>query len=167
MNTVVAIPGLICAAVLCAGDIRRRRVSRRVVIGGIAAQLATQCGWGWLANAWMVPAAGLSGMLIAGLMQWILASVVPGSLGFGDVTCAMLLGTVLGPFGAIPFTIWWLVMGVIGLGALGWASRRAGAVLRRKSRSRRRRHHISIPFVPVMLAAAVITIVVSQCGLHW
>ncbi|KFJ02987.1 prepilin peptidase [Bifidobacterium subtile] len=147
MSYFAMLPSLLCGILLAIEDLRTRRVPRIWVAFG----MVTQCAafiiygashgrpWGFLA--------ALSYAVAAALLQWLLSSLRPGSLGFGDVTCAALVGQAVGWLGLMAFLSWWLLMGVVGLLWIGgWHVR---------SRFSHAPAPIRAPFVPVIVISGV------------
>lgn len=140
---------------LSATDIRSRRVPRAVVAAGLLVQclvfvaLGVSQGRPW----WFLTC--LAYALAAAMIQIALALVRPGALGFGDVTCSLLVGQAVGAFGLDAFLVWWLAMGA---GGLVWI--RCWTVWQTHMQTRDgdnpRRETRAAPFVPVIVGAGVI-----------
>lgn len=142
----MTLPGFIFTLYLAWTDIRTRLVPRSVILLGFLVQgltLVVYCLFGHsiapLATA-AVLCLGSTGI------QFFLALVRPGALGLGDVTATSLMAFTIGPLGWITTLVWWLLMGVFGLGSL--AVGRIG-----KDRCKRAD---TLAFVPVILVAAAI-----------
>ena len=80
------------------------------------------------------------------LLQLILALIKPGHLGFGDVTCTLLIGLGVGRFGITATACWWLFMGAIGLLLL---------VIQHG------RGKDSIPFAPAIVVSGWLTVILQ------
>lgn len=144
--TYLFIPTAVAGFVVTCTDIRTRRVPRTVIVGGSAAQLLCLVVWCVLYGQW--PSLAMSVVLGLGsaLVQLGLAMVRPGTLGFGDVTCTLMMGFAVGWFGLTAVLLWWMLMGLIGLIMLGLCKGRGGD---------------SIPFAPAIVLAAVIVVLLS------
>ncbi|KAE8130129.1 peptidase A24 [Bifidobacterium tibiigranuli] len=152
MSYFAMLPSLLCGTLLAAEDLRTRRVPRIWIAFG----MVTQCAvfviygashgrpWGFLV--------ALGYAAFAALLQWLLSVLRPGSLGFGDVTCAALVGQAVGWLGLMVFLSWWLLMGLIGLLWIGgWhICSRFG-----RGTSSARTPSIRAPFVPVIVISGV------------
>lgn len=115
MPYLALLPGLFCGLAVGVEDVRRRRVPRRWIAFGCAAQLIAALIWAMVANdLFVVPQAVLFAVLSA-LVQCALALITPGALGFGDVTCTLMIGLSVGMAGLGAVVLWWLGMGVLGL----------------------------------------------------
>ncbi|WP_163226851.1 hypothetical protein [Bifidobacterium choloepi] len=164
-------PSLLCGLAVAASDIRRRLVPRRWIAAGVACQLIvllvvaladTPAGTTETTAIGVAEgdASGVTGTILAtvlvpacwgvaaGLLQWMLALARPGALGFGDVTASAMCGVAVGVFGAVVFARWWLLMGLLGLACL--------ATWHRVARSP------GMPFVPVIVLSAVLSVVLSR-----
>ncbi|WP_243386935.1 prepilin peptidase [Bifidobacterium primatium] len=127
-------------------DIRTRRVPRPIVAAGSVVQLACVVAWCMWSGSW-TPLAGSLGFAVAcALVQLALALVRPGALGFGDVTCTLLMGLAVGCLGIETVAVWWLLMGLSGLAMLGIQRGRGGD---------------SIPFAPAIVFSAFAAIALS------
>ena len=133
------IPSAIAGIMIACTDIRTRRVPRMVVAVGSAAQLACIVAWCIWSGSWAPLAWSMGFALACTLVQLDLALVRPGALGFGDVTCTLLMGLAVGCLGVEAVAVWWLFMGLFGLAMLGIQRGRGGD---------------SIPFAPAIVAAA-------------
>ena len=80
------------------------------------------------------------------LIQFALALLVPRSLGFGDVTALIPMG--------LPVVVWWLAMGVAGI---TWIALWTRFDPQRTSPT----HAGKVPYVPVILAGAIVAVVVG------
>ncbi|MBW3088966.1 peptidase A24 [Bifidobacterium sp. 82T24] len=125
---------------------RTRRVPRIIVVVGSVLQLLAVVAWCLWSHSWM-PLVGSVGLAMASaLVQLALALVRPGALGFGDVTCTLLMGLAVGCLGVETVAMWWLFMGLFGLAMLG---------------IQRGRGRDSIPFAPAIVLAAFAAIALS------
>ena len=88
------------------------------------------------------------------LIQFALALLVPRSLGFGDVTALIPMGLSVGLFGLLPVVVWWLAMGVAGI---TWIALWTRFDPQRTSPA----HAGKVPYVPVILAGAIVAVVVG------
>lgn len=144
MHYLTLLPSLIAAAALSMIDARTRTVPRVVVACGALTQLAvfllvSPVPRG-LAKAGM--ATGLGGVCF--LIQLALCLAFPTAIGLGDATTAFLLGLAVGYAGGLSAVImWWFLMGILGLAALGIQQ------LRKRN---------SVPFVPIMSAEALLSV---------
>ncbi|MBW3091443.1 prepilin peptidase [Bifidobacterium sp. 82T10] len=115
MPYLAMLPSLLCGLAVGAEDVRRRRVPRAWIAAGCLAQLIADIVYGLAINAlFVVPQAVLFAM-VAAVLQCLLALAKPGALGFGDVTCALMMGLSVGLFGLDAMVVWWLAMGLMGL----------------------------------------------------
>lgn len=146
MSCLVLLPSLLCGVAVCVSDVRSRRVPRTWVAAGYAAQLLALLVWAVLANRLFDVMIAVVISLGAALLQLLLSLVVPGALGFGDVTATLMAGLAVGSAGWLAVLYWWLAMGALGLAAIG-LGRRFG--------------HRDVPFVPVIVLAAVIAVTLS------
>lgn len=163
---------------MSASDIRSRRVPLPWIGAGLVLQLATLAAWAWHGGNWTPPAMGIALGGLSALAQLLLATVRPGALGFGDVTTTALVGLAVGSLGPTATALWWLLMGLLGLMALGVAHAstriRADRPHRRRAPIRNHNgaqhdgeHHehmkkakgpdASVPFAPVILMAGVLS----------
>ena len=88
------------------------------------------------------------------LIQFALALLVPRSLGFGDVTALIPMGLSVGLFGLLPVVVWWLAMGVAGI---TWIALWTRFDPQRASPA----HAGKVPYVPVILAGAIVAVAVG------
>lgn len=162
MEYFAAAPSLLCGLLICWQDIRHRRVPRVLVLVGMLSQLAVSlCAWIYGAP-WQLVCLPLGFAVLAGAFQATLALVRPGTLGFGDVTCAALMGQFVGLWGWTAFILWWLLMGVLGLAWIGWWQRyRHARGQRHSSAARNELRPVQpvvmdlAPFAPVIVTAAI------------
>ncbi|RSX52488.1 peptidase A24 [Bifidobacterium callimiconis] len=99
--------------------------------------------WCAVAGRWSPLIIGLGLALGSAAVQLLLAMIRPGTLGFGDVTCTLMMGLAVGWFGVEAVLVWWLLMGTLGLLMLGIQQRRG---------------RDSIPFAPAIVLSAVIVV---------
>ncbi|MDF7663910.1 hypothetical protein PT282_04435 [Bifidobacterium sp. ESL0763] len=182
------VPGLVCGLALCVEDMARRRVPRSWVFAAMLAQLGVLALHATIAarpSLLLMPM--LYGVAGASL-QLAAARLAHGSLGMGDVTCTWLLGHSVGVFGLGAFLRWWLAMGLLGLAWIGlWVAYMVWLAYRRMRKaaissssdltssdsqgraapleiesaplaSSGRRPSPGMPFVPVIVASAVVAI---------
>ena len=125
MGYLVALPSLLCGLAISVEDIRCRRVPRLWVAVGCLLQLVALIVAALLGNdLFLVLQAALFAVLCAAV-QCGLALVRPGALGFGDVTVTLVMGLAVGTAGLWGVVVWWLAMGVLGL---GWLAERCATV---------------------------------------
>ncbi|RBP98335.1 peptidase A24 [Bifidobacterium aemilianum] len=165
MGPILLLPSLICGLLLSAKDIRSRRVPRVWVVAGSLSQALTTGIWGLINDRpYLLVSTLLLGALIAAL-QLALALAKPGALGLGDVTASFMIGQAVGVYGWQALLVLWLLMGLLGLAALGlWP------IYRRRIQSHPSRPKpgtspvrpadasSQLPFVPVMVLAGFITV---------
>ncbi|MCT6811096.1 MAG: prepilin peptidase [Bifidobacterium sp.] len=155
MVYLIPAPGLLTALLLALIDIRSRRVPRLLVLLGLVLQTVTLLVFSLIqARPIMLAQCLLLTMACAGL-QLLLALVRPGALGLGDVTATGLVALSLSVLGWTTILVWWLMMGLLGLVALAlvWLARRRG--------SPRTDSPLTLPYVPVILAAAVMALIIE------
>lgn len=157
MTYLATLPSLLCGLVLCGTDLAHRRVPRATVALGFLIQLLVLVGVGlWTARPWLFVLCAAYGLAAMG-MQLGLALLRPGSLGFGDVTVALVIGQALGLFGVRAFVLWWLLMGVLGLIWI-WAWNRYA---RPEPQDQSQTTPVTVPFVPVMVCAGLFAAVLG------
>ncbi|WP_163199782.1 prepilin peptidase [Bifidobacterium saimiriisciurei] len=127
-------------------DIRTRRVPRMTVASGCVLQVACVVVWCLHSRSWTMLAWSVGLAATCALVQLGLAMIRPGTLGFGDVTCTLLMGLAVGCRGVETVAVWWLFMGLFGLIML---------------RIQRGRGRDSIPFAPVIVASAFAAVALS------
>ncbi|WP_029678558.1 prepilin peptidase [Bifidobacterium sp. 7101] len=155
MVYLIPAPGLLTALLLALIDIRSRRVPRLLVLLGLVLQTVTLLVFSLIqARPIMLAQCLLLTLACAGL-QLLLALVRPGALGLGDVTATGLVALSLSVLGWTTILVWWLMMGLLGLVALAlvWLARRRG--------SPRTDSPLTLPYVPVILAAAVMALIIE------
>lgn len=142
----MTLPGFIFTLYLAWTDIRTRFVPRSIVLLGFLVQ-------GLTLVVYSLSGHGIAPLVTAVVLclgstgiQFFLALARPGALGLGDVTATSLMAFTIGPLGWTTTLVWWLLMGVFGLGSL--AVGRIG-----KDRGKRAD---TLAFVPVILVAAAI-----------
>lgn len=146
MFYLVLLPGLLCGAAVSVTDVRSRRVPRSWVAGGYVAQLAALVAWAVAANELFTVLTAVVISLGAAVLQLLLGLVRPGSLGFGDVTITLVIGLAVGAAGWTATLLWWVAMGVIGLGAIGVGTRLG---------------HADVPFAPVIVVSGAVGVALS------
>lgn len=145
MDYLISLPGFIFACLLAWSDLRTRKVPRRFVCIGLAVEGMVQILVS-LGQKDPVPLVASFGLCLSStLLQFILALIRPGALGFGDVTATALVALSLGPLGFTTIIIWWLLMGILGLLALA-----VQALI-----SSHPGKEEGLPFVPVILVAGL------------
>ena len=155
MVYLIPAPGLLTALLLALIDIRSRRVPRLLVLLGLVLQAVTLLGFSLIQGRPMLLVQCLLLTLACTGLQLLLALVRPGALGLGDVTATGLVALSLSVLGWTAILVWWLMMGLLGLAALAlvWLVRRRG--------SARTDSPLSLAYVPVILAAAVVTLIIE------
>ena len=155
MVYLIPAPGLLTALLLALIDIRSRRVPRLLVLLGLALQTITLLVFSLIQARPMLLAQCLLLTLASAGLQFLLALVRPGALGLGDVTATGLVALSLSVLGWTAILIWWLMMGLLGLVAL------ALVWLARRRRPDKTNNLLSLAYVPVILAAAVVTLIID------
>lgn len=155
MVYLIPAPGLLTALLLALIDIRSRRVPRFLVLFGLVLQTVTLLVFSLIKGRPMLLAQSLLLTLACAGLQLLLALVRPGALGLGDVTATGLVALSLSVLGWTTILVWWLMMGLLGLVSL------ALVWLARRRRSARTNNPLSLAYVPVILAAAVIALVIE------
>ncbi|WP_297301313.1 hypothetical protein [uncultured Bifidobacterium sp.] len=155
MVYLIPAPGLLTALLLALIDIRSRRVPRLLVLFGLVLQTVTLLVFSLIKGRPMLLAQCLLLTLACAGLQLLLALVRPGALGLGDVTATGLVALSLSVLGWTTILVWWLMMGLLGLVSL------ALVWLARRRRSARTNNPLSLAYVPVILAAAVIALVIE------
>ena len=130
-------------------DARRRIVPNRIVYPSLIA-FALAIGVGDLAGAPVDTVSGLLGLAIYGLPLFVVAFLVPGGMGMGDVKLAALIGLALGSLG-LRYVGVAAGVGIIG-GGLGAVL--AMAVLRYGRKQQ-------IPFGPFLAVGAIVATLVG------
>ena len=155
MVYLIPAPGLLTALLLALIDIRSRRVPRLLVFFGLILQTVTLLCFCLIQAQPMLLVQCLLLTLACSGLQLLLALVRPGALGLGDVTATGLVALSLSVLGWTTILIWWLMMGLLGLAALAlvWLARRRG--------SARTDGPLSLAYVPVILAAAVVALLIA------
>lgn len=155
------LPSLISGLAVSASDLRSRRVPLRWVCAGLSVQTLVLACWCLGTRDWTPLVSGVTLGAVSALAQLALATIKPGSLGFGDVTATALMGLAVGTRGPLAVAAWWLAMGTGGLTALGVACLHARRRSRRKGADVPNDHVRpagSIPFAPIIVAAAVVVV---------
>lgn len=152
MPYLFTLPGLLCELALSIADIRTRRVPLPWVGVGTLLQLIAVFVYGVMSNDLFVLLQAVLFTALCCVIQLALALLVPKSLGFGDVTALVPAGLAVGMLGLLPIVVWWLAMGVLGIGwIMLW--------LRFDSRRSAPEHAGKVPYVPVIALGAVLAIV--------
>lgn len=146
MAYLLTLPGFIFGLYLAWTDLRRRRVPRRAVLLGLLVQGLTITVFCLARHDVSILIGSVLICLACTGIQCLLALVRPGALGLGDVTATALLALTLGPLGWTTILVWWLMTGVLGLGAM--AIRRIGKGQGTQSET--------LAYVPVILLAALV-----------
>lgn len=155
MVYLIPAPGLLTALLLALIDIRSRRVPRFLVLFGLVLQTVTLLVFSLIKGRPMLLAQCLLLTLACAGLQLLLALVRPGALGLGDVTATGLVALSLSVLGWTTILVWWLMMGLLGLVSL------ALVWLARRRRSAKTNNPLSLAYVPVILAAAAIALVIE------
>ncbi len=155
MVYLIPAPGLLIALLLALIDIRTRRVPRLLVLVGLVLQTVVLLVFALIQGRLMLLTQCLLLTLASAGLQFLLALVRPGALGLGDVTATGLVALSLSVLGWTTILVWWLMMGLLGLIAL------ALVWLARRRRSDRTNTPLSLAYVPVILAAAVTTLMIN------
>lgn len=150
MPYLYCLPGLLCGLALAVEDMRRRRVPRVWVAAGCGVQLAADLLWAAMANDFFMLLEALLFTALCFCVQLLLALAKPGALGLGDVTAMLPLGLAVGAYGLVHVAAWWLAMGVLGLAFV--------AAWTRFDPQRATPYAGRVPFVPVIVAAAVVAV---------
>lgn len=146
MAYLLTLPGFIFGLYLAWTDLRRRRVPRGAVLLGLLVQGLTITVFCLARHDVSILIGSVLICLACTGIQCLLALVRPGALGLGDVTATALLALTLGPLGWTTILVWWLMMGVLGLGAM--AIRRIGKGRGTQSET--------LAYVPVILLTALV-----------
>nr|WP_125979180.1 peptidase A24 [Bifidobacterium goeldii] len=155
MVYLMLLPGLICGLALCVEDMRARRIPRLWVALGFVAQIATIAAYAIAVNDMFIIVQALLFAILSTLIQLGLAMIKPGSLGFGDVTCMIVIGLAPGMFGLTAVVMWWLSMGALGILWLAiWphVSKHVHSTRLRKK----------TPFAPVIVLAAIVAVSIAS-----
>lgn len=148
MDYLITLPGFIFACLLAWSDLRTRKVPRRLVCTGLVIEGMVQILVSLMQKN-PAPLVSSLGLCVGStLLQFILALIRPGALGFGDVTATALVALSLGPLGLTTVIVWWLLMGLMGLLALA-----VQALLPLQPG-----REDGLPFVPVILAAGLVAL---------
>ena len=155
MVYLIPAPGLLTALLLALIDIRTRRVPRLLVLVGLVLQTVTLLVFSLIRAQPMLLVQCLLLTLASAGLQLLLALIRPGALGLGDVTATGLVALSLSALGWATILVWWAMMGLLGLIALAlaWLARRRGPV--------RTHNPLSLAYVPVILAAAVVALIID------
>ncbi|MCI1217750.1 MAG: prepilin peptidase [Bifidobacterium crudilactis] len=159
MPYLLLLPSLICVLALSIEDIRSRRIPRLWVFSGAMVQLIVFVCWSLINADGRSLALCLVLALISAAIQFLMAVIRPGMLGFGDVTCTAATGLAVGWLGLLPVLMWWCFMGILGLTAIGVA------VLRMRHITPGTTRQMQIPFAPVIASAAVLSCVIDAMSL--
>ncbi|PLS24145.1 peptidase A24 [Bifidobacterium imperatoris] len=152
MPYLFTLPGLLCELALSIEDMRVRRVPLPWVAIGALVQLIAVLVYAVMTNDLFVLLQTLLFTVLCCLIQFALALIVPRSLGFGDVTALVPVGLAVGMFGLFTIVLWWLAMGICGLIWIGcWT----------KLSHPQSAYAGKVPYVPVILVAAIIALMLS------
>ena len=146
MPCLVLLPSLLCGAAISISDVRSRRVPRTWVAGGYVVQLIALLVWAVLANQLFMVMIAVVISVGAALLQLLLSLIVPGTIGFRDVTTTLLVGLAVGAMGWIAVLYWWVAMGLLGLALI--------ALGRRMGKS-------DMPYAPVIVLAGIIAVALA------
>ena len=156
MVYLIPAPGLLTALLLALIDIRTRRVPRVLVLLGLVLQTVTLLVFSLIQAQPMLLVQCLLLTLASAGLQLLLALIRPGALGLGDVTATGLVALSLSVLGWTTILVWWVMMGLLGLVALALAW-----LVRRRSVPARPNNSLSLAYVPVILAAAAVALVID------
>lgn len=154
MPYLALLPSLLCGLAVSVEDVRRRRVPRAWIAVGCLTQLAANVAYGLVINSLFVVVQSLLFAVIAAVLQCLLALAKPGALGFGDVTCTLVIGLGVGLFGLTAMVVWWLAMGLVGL---AWM-----AIWIRFDPQSDTPYAGKVPFAPVIVVAGLIAVGVTS-----
>lgn len=141
------IPSAVAGLMVSWTDIRTRRVPLPVVTVGCIAQIIAWCIWYTMYDDVEPLLAALLLGIGSAIIQLAFALIKPGHLGFGDVTCTLLIGLAVGRFGMATTTVWWFLMGAIGLLLLAIQHGRGKA---------------SIPFAPAIVLSGLLAVITQS-----
>ena len=156
MVYLIPAPGLLTALLLALIDIRSRRVPRLLVLLGLMLQTVTLLVFSLIRAQPMLLVQCLLLTLASAGLQLMLALIRPGALGLGDVTATGLVALSLSVLGWTTILVWWVMMGLLGLVALGLAW-----LARHRNGPARPNNPLSLAYVPVILAAAAVALVID------
>lgn len=111
----ICLPSLLCGLAISVEDIRSRRIPRAWIATGCTAQIIVNLIYALSINTLYLALQAILFAVLSAVLQYALALVKPGSLGFGDVTATLLMGLAVGMFGLFAVVFWWLAIGVVGL----------------------------------------------------
>lgn len=147
------LPSLLCGLAVSVEDVRHRRVPRLWIAVGSLAQLISTLVWAVVGNAFFTLVQSVLFALLCMLVQFALALVRPGSLGFGDVTVTLAMGLAVGAYGLTAVVIWWVLIGALGLVfILLWT---------RFDPQRHTPYRGKVPFAPVIVVAAALVVIAA------
>ena len=156
MVYLIPAPGLLTALLLALIDIRSRRVPRLPVLLGLVLQTVTLLVFSLIQAQPMLLVQCLLLTLASAGLQLMLALIRPGALGLGDVTATGLVALSLSVLGWTTILVWWVMMGLLGLVALTLAW-----LVRRRNEPARPNNPLSLAYVPVILAAAAVALIID------
>lgn len=158
------LPSLLCGLAISVEDARGRRVRLSWIFAGSLAQLISDIIAAAMANSFFqILQAVLFTALCAGVLA-LLSVVKAGGVNGLDALAMTPLGLAVGMLGLPAILVWWLAIGILGLpfiwcwnhfAADGTNSANGGGIGRRFGRRG------GIPFIPVIVAAAIIAVVVG------
>ena len=111
----ICLPSLLCGLAVSIEDIRSRRIPRAWIALGCLAQISMNVIYALSINSLFLVLQALLFAILATALQFALALIKPGALGFGDVTTTLLVGLSVGMFGLLAVVAWWLAIGILGL----------------------------------------------------
>lgn len=111
----ICLPSLLCGLAISIEDIRSRRIPRAWIAIGCLVQIIVDVVYALSINSLFLALQALLFAILATVLQFALALIKPGALGFGDVTATLLIGLSVGMFGLHAVVAWWLAMSVLGL----------------------------------------------------
>ena len=149
----ICLPSLLCGTAVSIEDVRSRRVPRAWIALGCLAQIIADTVYAIASNSLFLVLQALLFAVLSATVQGSLALVKPGTLGFGDVTSTLMVGLSVGMFGLFAMVYWWLAIAVIGMLWLAFWTR--------FDPQKRTRFAGKTPFVPVIVVAGAIGVIIS------
>lgn len=158
------LPSLLCGLAIDVEDVRGRRVRPSWIVVGSLAQLVSDVIAATIANSFfLILQSVLFTALCAGVLA-LLSAVRAGGVNAVDALAMIPLGLAVGTLGLRAILVWWLAIGVFGLPfiwcwnrfAAGGANGGNGGGMGRRFDRRG-----GMPFIPVIVAAAIIAVVVG------
>ncbi|MBW3093978.1 peptidase A24 [Bifidobacterium sp. 64T4] len=158
------LPSLLCGLAIGVEDARGRRVRPSWIFAGSLAQLIADIIAAAMANSFFqILQAVLFTALCAGVLA-LLSAVKAGGVNGTDALAMIPLGLAVGMLGLSAILAWWLAIGVLGLPFIWcWNRCAAGGANGANGRGTARRfdRRGGMPFIPVLVAAAIIAVIVG------